>query len=182
MKPTTVREERCPVPHQELQALLDRDQIVRVIYRYCRAVDRKDYDALLAVFHPEARMVQNGVEFLVADFRKSAFLEIMNNFVITHHLIGNILIDIDGDQAQCEAYLRAYHRVSATAQNKDLLSGHQVGVEEDFVVCGRYINRLARRGGAWKLEHRTLVHDWERWDPANDRGFCAWDISGPNFG
>ena len=71
----------------------------------------------------------------------------------------------------------AYHRVSATARNKELLPGHQFGVEEDFVVCGRYINELARRDGNWKIERRTLIHDWERWDVPDDRGFPHRDRS-----
>ena len=41
-------------------------------------------------------------------------------------------------------------------------------VETDLFVSGRYIDRYERRGGVWKIAHRSELVDWVRSEPAID--------------
>ncbi len=166
---------------QEAKAMLDRERIVRLIYLYCQAVDRKDYEAFLALFHPGARLVHEGVEIPIAGFSKAAFMDIMDSLGVTQHLIGNILLDVDGDQAVSESYLTACHRISAETPSKGLLADHREGIDEDYLVGARYIDRFERRKNVWKFVDRANVHDWHRWETASDRGFKSSGTRGRLF-
>lgn len=74
-----------------------------------------------------------------------------------HHMIGQVRIDFEGDDlAFGEVYFQAFHRTVAD------------GAEEDLWVSGRYVDRYERRGGAWKIAHRSELVDWVRTEPAAD--------------
>ena len=89
----------------------------------------------------------------------------------TQHLVGNLLIEVDGDTAWSEAYWTAYHRI-AKGKESDMgfLAEHDTSIDEDVFVSGRYIDRFERRNGEWKIAKRQGVHDWIRFEPANEKG------------
>jgi hypothetical protein len=74
-------------------------------------------------------------------------------FTSTQHAICNELIELDGDTAHREAYFLAFHRLVRDGATVDLL------------FAGRYVDRLERRDGEWRIAHRVVVHDWSRIDP-----------------
>jgi hypothetical protein len=82
------------------------------------------------------------------------------------HHIGNVLIELDADQAWTEAYFVAYQRTL------------QEGVETDTSFGGRYVDRFERRGGVWKIAERTTVYDWTRVDPVERTLTIAGAVSG----
>jgi hypothetical protein len=72
------------------------------------------------------------------------------------HLVGNELIELDGDSAAHEAYFVGCHRYD----------DEKSGQEMDMFFGGRYLARFERRdGGPWLIANRTVVHDWSRIDP-----------------
>ncbi|MCO1655530.1 nuclear transport factor 2 family protein [Pseudonocardia humida] len=138
----------------ELRHLVDEAAIKRVHVRYCRAVDRMDWDLLRSCYHPGAvddhGSFRGGVEEFVG-----RLAELLPLLASTTHFIGNQLVEIDGDRAWMESYTRAYHRIPASA-------GAPAG---DYVLNLRYVDRLERRGGEWRIVDRVVVHDSERTDP-----------------
>jgi hypothetical protein len=78
-----------------------------------------------------------------------------SDYSATQHFIGNLLIEVDGDSASSETYFVARQRF-----------GHD-GMDYDFVIAGRYLDRWERRGGAFRISSRTLVWDWMRTDPVS---------------
>ena len=66
----------------------------------------------------------------------------------THHLLGNILIHIVGDNADVESYVHALHRVQRPG-----------GEPYDVVIAGRYVDRMQRRDGEWRIFRRIVVRD-----------------------
>lgn len=44
-----------------LQQMLDREAIRDLVWRYCRAVDRRDFAALSALYHPDAIDEHGGI-------------------------------------------------------------------------------------------------------------------------
>jgi ketosteroid isomerase-like protein len=133
----------------DLQTLLDDHEIRHVAFRYCRALDTKDWALLDDVFVPEATAVLGttsmleGIEAIRGRIRSA--LEHLDD---SQHLVGNHEIDVDGDAATHRCYLQAQH-VRAAADGGP-----------NYIVAGRYQDRLVRTSGGWRIQHRTLTVMW----------------------
>src|SRR5690606_26180072 len=68
----------------------------------------------------------------------------------TQHFLGNMLIETDADEARAETYFQAYHRLRDNETPRDALT------------AGRYLDRLERRSGEWRIRERVVVIDWFR--------------------
>jgi len=127
--------------------------------RYCRAVDRMDFDLLRSCFHPDAvaeyGFFVGGVDAFVAMAKDS-----LAAYTGTTHFIGNQLVEVDGDSAWAEHYTQATHHYAADAE----------GPERDYVTLIRYVDRAERRAGDWRLVRRVLILDSGRTDPVLDIG------------
>jgi ketosteroid isomerase-like protein len=137
----------------ELQRLVDEAAIRRLHLEYCRGIDRRDWDLVRSCYHPDAidyhGPFTGGVEQFI-EWGKQ-FTDAVES---TTHFVGNQLIDVDGDVAWHEAYCRAYHRLRATPGTPAL----------DWIVNLRYLDRMERRDGVWKIADRLVVHDSDRRD------------------
>ncbi|QUD90366.1 nuclear transport factor 2 family protein [Phenylobacterium montanum] len=146
-----------------LRALGDRVEIAEVIMRYCRAIDRGDEAMLRTCFHPDSTHRHGGFTGPSSDFCAHA-MAVVAAVELTHHQLGQISIDLDGDLAHAETYFTAYHRFGANPPP----GGRP---HEDRIVGGRYLDRLERRAGAWRIARRHGVSEWRRYEAAADRGF-----------
>jgi hypothetical protein len=140
---------------QALQELLDRQQICDLSARYMRGLDRLDIDMLKSVYHDDAtdeRGFYSGTGHGLCELA----VQMLAIHLCNHHMLGQMMIDLEGDVAFGEVYFQAYHRV---VEN---------GLEKDFVVLGRYADRYERRNGHWKIAHRSELNDscWQQ--PASD--------------
>lgn len=141
----------------KIQWLLDRAAIEDCLMRYCHAVDRCDAELLRTVYWPDAsddHIFWRGDAAAFVDF----CIPVLRSREQTMHSLGCILIRIDGDQALTESYFNAYERL----RRKD-------GTSNDVTLHGRYLDRMARRGGQWRIADRKVVLDWWRiWDDSFD--------------
>ncbi len=141
----------------ELQRLLDEAAIKKVHIRYCRAIDRMDWDLLRSCYHPDA--VDDHGEYVGGI---DGFIEYCKagcpTFLTTTHMTGNQLVEVDGDTAWAEHYARAYHRVAP----KD---GEPL---KDLEVNTRYVDRFERRDGEWRILKRVVVVDSDRVDEVRE--------------
>jgi ketosteroid isomerase-like protein len=139
---------------QQLQMLLDDREIRALEYRYCRAIDRRQYDLLRSCYHPDATDhhgdFYGGVDGFVAHVQRG-----LAAFERTLHFVGNLQVEIGGDTARTEAYVLALARL---APSGDL-------PERDNTVALRYVDDLERRGGEWRIARRVCVYEWTRTDP-----------------
>lgn len=134
--------------------LLDEAEIHKVHLRYCRGVDRMDWDLVRSCYHPDATDDHGGyhggidgfIEWLAAG---------QPRFAMTSHFTGNQLVEVAGDAAWAEHYALVTHRHPATRE----------GPAKDLVVLVRYVDRMERRGGAWKIAKRVVIADADRVDP-----------------
>ena len=131
---------------EKLQYLLDRLEIQDVVNRYARGLDRHDDDVLRSAFHEDA--VDNHGPWVGG---REAFVAWANGPCHGHtnahlHQITTHNCEIDGDVAHTESYCQWVHRL------KD---------EETVTVGGgRYIDRLEKRDGEWRIVVRRLVLDF----------------------
>jgi hypothetical protein len=146
--------------------IADRMQIQDCIYRWCRAVDRLDYEGMRASFHPDAvdrhgafdGDIDGLVEWIRARHAAIPF---------SMHAVSNMLIEFAGpDRALVETYVRTTQRYPAEARAAlDQLAGGRAGSGDgamDLLTCSRYVDRFERRDGEWKIALRTLVADWKQ--------------------
>lgn len=152
----------------EMRQFLDEAAIRKVHQRYCRGVDRMDFDLIRSCYHPDAiddhgEMFSGGVD----DFIRFA-QENLPNFVSTSHCICNQLVEVDGDTAFAEHYGIAFHR----------LPPGEDGVEKDWVSTIRYIDRFERRNGEWRIAYRRNVVDFDRVEPVREFLVPRADMTG----
>jgi len=146
--------------------IADRMQIQDCMYKWCRSVDRLDYDGMRDVFHPGAidrhGAFDGPVEGLI-DWIRNRHAAIP----FSMHAISNMLIEFAGpDLALVETYVRTTQRYPAQARKAlDQLAGGKAGEGDgamDLLTCSRYVDRFERREGRWKIAARTLVADWKQ--------------------
>ncbi len=154
----------------EVRFLHDRQAIADVMVRYTHALDRHDWDALCnEVFHPDA-VCDYG--FIVGDpphLCRRLEPIYQQDYELHSHFIGNHHSQVDGDSAQAQTYCTTF----------SLLKGGQ-GIRSLYI---RYLDRLERRDGVWKIALRRMLLDARSEIPASaapDRE-NRWDRSDPAY-
>ncbi len=130
-----------------IEELLAKQEIYELVAKYMRGLDRLDADLLRSVFYEDG-----WCEYGICDAAPFEFVEFAMGALGDHeanqHMIGNVLIEIDGDQAFGEVYFNAYHKVKS-----------DTGFD-DVTIAGRYIDRYEKRDGVWKIAYRSERADW----------------------
>ena len=126
--------------------LADREAIRDCLYRYSRGIDRCDMELLRSAYWPDAIDDHTGFRGTRDEFVAWAHpkLQSMEQNV---HMIGNILIQLDGASAAVESYLWSV----------SVIPGER---RQATFVCGRYLDRFERRADEWRIANRLVVHDW----------------------
>jgi ketosteroid isomerase-like protein len=145
------------------ERLADRAQITDVMYRWCRAIDRLDADAIRSVFHPDA--IDNHGPFVGGVDALIAWLVGRHRTIpFSMHLVSNLLIEFaTADSALVETYIFATLRYSP--EGKAALAvftggaAGPAGSTTDALSWARYIDRFERRGGEWRIARRTVAFD-----------------------
>lgn len=137
-----------------LRELLDKQAITEVVLRYCRGVDRLDLPSVRACYHDDGIDHHTGFDG-TADEYVAWLGSVLGRFTGTLHLVGNQLVDVVGDVARAESYGMAHHWGEPA---------------DDFTVnftsAFRYVDRMERRGGEWRIAERWAVREWTRSVPA----------------
>lgn len=166
---------------RELRALLDQEACRDLVRRYARGLDRRDLTLLTSLFWEDA-VFEHADHFKGSahEFCRHA-VEFLGRFERVFHLIGQHIVEIDGDLGVGEAYG---------------LSSHVVGGDAPFhaIVSARILDRYERRDGAWRIAARRTVlqfgldvdqsPDWARgvlgpMPPASD--FGRWAPDDPSY-
>ena len=145
-----------------LRELLDKEQIREVLYKYCRAVDRCDLELLKSVYHPDG-FDAHGSKFAgnAHDFCDWVIPRLRVR-QLNRHTIGNVLIDLRGDEAFCESQYHVSTRTTST-------DGRVVDIGSE----GRYLDVLLRcEDSGWRIFHRLVINDkrWANLVPTRDLG------------
>ena len=126
--------------------LLDRIALTDLVMRYCRGCDRRDFALVRSLYHDDA-IDDHGTMFSGGPDEFVAWLPAATApWELTRHEITNSLFAIEGDRAEGEHLVRAWHRSHPPERR-------------EFIVHGRYLDRYERRDGTWKFIHRSLVFD-----------------------
>ena len=138
--------------------LVDRELIRELVQQYARGVDRRDYELVRSCYHDDA-IDEHGPYVGGVDGFVEFLREQLARWTVTQHVIGNSLIELDGDRARVETYAVAYHRTLDTP-------GRPV---HDVTAGCRYVDVMEKRDGTWGIVHRVVVMDWSRRDEVDER-------------
>jgi SnoaL-like domain len=143
------------VPADEIA---DRLAIVDVTIAYCWALDTREFDALDDVFTPEATAVLAAPELHGVEAIKRRIETALTKLDDSQHMVSNHDVRVDGDTATCRCYLHAQHVRRAASGGPN------------YVIAGRYEDRLVRTTAGWRIAHRTLTVMWTEGNLAVIRG------------
>ena len=139
-----------------MATLLHRQDIYDCLVRFSRGMDRFDRELFLSAFHSDA-VISAGV-FVGDPVSLYDWASQMHEQgqVATQHNLMNFSCDIDGDVAHTETYYLFVGR------NRD---------DSNWAAGGRYIDRLERREGEWKIAYRTNAIEWSGMVPTMEIPF-----------
>ncbi len=135
-----------------LEKVIESEEIKAQMFRYCRAVDRIDYELGRSVFADDA-VVDYGPTYQGSG---KGYIDTMlktqhKMMISTHHMMTNILIEFneDGTKAASEAY------ISASCKYKTKAGKPSFTVEAH---C-RDIDNWEKRDGKWLIVKRIVAGD-----------------------
>ena len=127
------------------QEISDRLEINDVLVRYTRSIDNRDYELLDTCFTPDAHL-----DYTASGGVKGAYPEVrtwlekaLAQFKAMMHMIGNVVIEVDGDKATSRTYLLNPMGVEASG-----------GAMQFFTVGGEYVDQLVRTPDGWRIRER----------------------------
>lgn len=130
---------------RDVNYLLDRTAILDCIAHHARGHDRHDVELLTAAYHADGidehgNAINPGPQY--AEWANA--IHAAGSLSHTHNITTHVC-EIDGDSAHCESY------VLVCLLNNDGKSAR--------IISGRYIDRLERRDGVWKIALRRTTVD-----------------------
>lgn len=135
--------------NKDIQVLLDKQAIYEVLIRYCRGADRCDEELIRSVYHDDAYDDHGYWRGSGSDFARFVSARLTAANLATTHSITNVLMEVDGDSARSESQVMATLVRKGSPRLAD-------------VMGARYLDRLSRRNGEWKIDERTVVLDWHK--------------------
>lgn len=135
-----------PSLERMIRELHDKQAIREVICNFVRALDRQDRELLLSCFHPDGlddhgMFVGSGADFF--DWTDPSHLR----FFRTHqHHVTNHVCELAGDVAHCETYW--------------MFAGMTKEGDHLATYGGRYVDRMQRCDGEWRIAARKLLVEW----------------------
>ncbi len=148
-----------------VEQLWVREQIRDRLHLYCKGIDRRDYALVRSCFADDHHHDHGGFTGTPDEFVAGA-KGLLEKMPATHHSISNVHITLsdDGLSATSEAGFIAYHLIEAGhTEGMPVPTG---GKATDWIVAGRYLDRLEYRDGQWLIVERKGIHDWERYEEA----------------
>lgn len=158
-----------------LQALIDRQEILDVLHQYVRGCDRCDEPTIAATYHPGAWDNHGSYQGTGHDFAKVVCTNNGERETMSH-LLGQSVITINGDSAGSETYF------NATIQRR------VDDVRFIDMMGGRYIDKLERRDGQWRVLDRVCTCEWsfttrveDEWHARGEFVQGTWDKTDKSY-
>jgi ketosteroid isomerase-like protein len=132
-----------------LQEMLDHFEIRKLLAEYCHACDRADAQLMASVYTGDDSFDDHGrVRASGPEYARVMTKIILDSSEVISHILGQSLIKIDGDTAAAETFFLGLFQVAGSD-----------GTPRLNQLVGRFIDRLERIDGKWKIKHRMAVRD-----------------------
>lgn len=125
-----------------IETLLAEREIYRQLVHFARAMDERDWDTLAGITAEEIQADFGSGEIVGVKAVIALIRSYLDNCGTSQHLLGNILIDVDGDVATSESYVSDMHL--PRDESRDI----------HFRTLGNYSDRWVKRDGCWVMTSR----------------------------
>jgi hypothetical protein len=138
----------------DLKQLRDRITITDVVNCYATGLDRRDWPLLRSIFTDQIDMEFSSVGMKPGSYVADRWVRnaevLFAGFGPTQHTLTNHSVKIDGDRAQCVAYMQAEHFIieDAPAENR-------------WTIGGYYELDLVRLPTGWRIKGMGLYMTWQ---------------------
>lgn len=129
--------------------LTDERALLGLANRYAQAVDRRDADALVALFTGDGGLDRPGASWRGQEQLRGIVARLNTLYGSTFHTVRNQTVAIDSDNAEGETYCVAMHMMPLTD-----------GIQRRMDMGIRYQDRFVRQNGSWLFARRELIVDW----------------------
>ncbi len=132
----------------------DRSEIIVLAGRYSQSLDLRDPDSWRSCFTDDAVMEMELQELWItgdALWGLASGVTDNDDDRVSRHQPSNFVIDGDGDEATMSSYCTV---VSGGSRDNPFVEPARITFQ------GRYVDRLRRVDGAWKIAHRKIITDW----------------------
>jgi hypothetical protein len=174
-----------------LRLVHDRQQIVEVLHRYARGIDRCDVELLKSVYHDDATDAHGSFDGNAHEFAEFMVPRLKAQTSYGIHHVTNELVEVDGDRAIAESTLFGYHRVPGGRESVAKFFGEEYADrveaegalegEHEYFTGGRYLDKLLKRDGIWRIWRRKITVEWNQCQPSRmllTGGRANYDIPG----
>lgn len=133
----------------------DYNEIIRRRYEYGLGIDTRDFALLRSIFTDEITMdfedySGQPAAKMSADDWVAGCRVLFTGLDSTQHVMTNPIVDVTGDEATCQMYMKAEHFLNNDEGSKD------------FALGGYYTDQLVRLDGRWLIKAVTLKLFWNR--------------------
>jgi hypothetical protein len=133
-----------------LQEMLDHYQIRKTLAEYCHACDRGDEAMMAACYTGEDSWDDHGlVKASGPEYAKIMIDRVLQRTEAAAHILGQSLIRVDGNSAGAETFFVGFFRVPGESDEPARMNQ----------LIGRFVDKLERTDGVWKIRHRTCLRD-----------------------
>lgn len=140
-----IDQKRLEALERKIERLQDRQDILDCIVRELRGRDRQDVELTRSAFWDDALDEHGAVVAKAHEYPEKQNAGHAAFFKATAHNLSNHSCELDGDVANCETY------VVGAMLLKNLKS--------TILLIGRYIDRMERRNGEWRIAMRRTIVD-----------------------
>ncbi|MFK7895999.1 MAG: nuclear transport factor 2 family protein [Myxococcota bacterium] len=130
---------------ENLQEIQDRLEITELMHLYAEMVDRREWKMMDRIFALEATIDYTTTGGHSGPFRETlAWLDrALESWPINLHIVTNIIIEIDGDEAKSRCYFHAPMGRNTPDDGQLIITN-----------AGRYLDRLIRTKFGWRILER----------------------------
>jgi hypothetical protein len=134
-----------------LQELLDHHEIRELLATYCHGCDRGDEVEMAGTYAAQSWDDHGLRKMEGRRFSVETVEESLRTTDLVSHLLGQSLIKVTGDRAGAETYFIA----TLLYPSRDGDGGQTIGQ-----LGGRYVDKLARENGCWRIKDRICLREW----------------------
>ena len=128
---------------KEIDLLITEVNISKILFNYAKACDEKNWSLLDDVFHESAIAIYGDHQCTGLNEIKSFLSESLRSIGDAQHLLTNIQIEVNEDNASSTSYLAALQMINDINPMPSQ-------------VWGQYKDNLIRDNGVWKITRKEL--------------------------
>ena len=138
---------------KEVNQLEEKQRIIDLTIAYTWIIDHGPRENLQEVFTEDAVFIidtryLNGIDEIRGKIERT-----LGGLSASQHIVSNHQVSIDGNTATSRCYLHAQHTWNGTEGG------------DNYVMAGRYIDKLIQVGDEWRIIERKLILDWTEGNP-----------------